>query len=115
MSRRRVYVTVVDVRYDAREDNIVVRLLNTPYRIKEVLKDYGFLWNPEGYWHKRFKVVGAFRKFQRDQLPHILSLVMAEGYKVKAPTAGQIDRIVSSVFKWRKILREREAEAEVQS
>jgi len=114
MSRRRVYIAIVDIRYNAREDNIVVRLLNTPYRIKEVLKDYGFWWSPDGYWHKSFKVIGAFRRFQRDQLPHILSLIMAEGYRVKAPSMAQIDRIVSSVFKWRKILREREAEAEVQ-
>jgi len=113
MSRRRVYITVVDVKYDAKEDNIVVRLLNTPYRIKEVLKDYGFYWSPDGYWHKSFRAVGAFRRFQREQLPHILSLVMAEDYKVKAPTAGQIDRIVTSAYKWRAIRREKEAEREV--
>jgi len=113
MSRRRVYITVVDVKYDAREDSIVVRLLNTPYRIKEVLKDYGFYWSPDGYWHKSFRAVGAFRRFQRDQLPHILSLVMAEDYKVKAPTAGQIDRIVSSVFHWRRARYAREHGPEV--
>jgi len=113
MSRRRVYVTVVDVKYDAREDNIVVRLFNTPYRIKEVLKDYGFWWSPDGYWHKSFKVIGAFRRFQRDQLPHILSLVMAENYKVRAPSTAQIDKVVSSVLHWRRARYAREHGLEV--